>query len=78
MDLRKLRFLPLALVLHTVCAGENGPQWLADVQHPLLQYRFQCAKGAETVLSAAPCCETDRSRCRDYNCASPGAYFSEI
>jgi hypothetical protein len=50
MEMRKLRFLPLALLLHSVCAGENGPQWFSDAQHPLLQFRFQCAKGAETVL----------------------------
>lgn len=50
MDRRKLRFLPLALLLPTVCAGETSPQWLSDAQHPSLQYRFQCGKGAETVV----------------------------
>jgi hypothetical protein len=50
MDIRKLRLLPLAVLLPAVCAGGNGPQWLSDAQHPLLEYRFQCGKGAETVL----------------------------
>ena len=50
MDIRKLRLLPLALLLNAVCAGENGPQWQTDAQHPLLEYRFQCGKGAETVF----------------------------
>lgn len=49
MDMRKLQFVPLALLLHAVCAGESGPQWLSDPQHPSLEYRFQCARGAETI-----------------------------
>ena len=50
MDNRKLRFLPLAVLLPAVCAGGNGPQWQSDAQHPLLEYRFQCGRGADTVL----------------------------
>jgi len=66
MDLRKFRFLPLALLLQAAGAGENTPQWQSDAQHPLLQYRFQCAKGAETVYwrSAYPGAVTLKARMR--------------
>jgi hypothetical protein len=50
MDIRKLRLLPLALLLHAVCAGESTPQWLSDSQHPSLEYRFHCGRGAETIF----------------------------
>jgi hypothetical protein len=66
MDIQKLRFLPLALLLHAACAGENGPQWQSDAQHPLLEYRFQCGKGAETVFwrSGYPGAVTLKARMR--------------
>jgi hypothetical protein len=66
MNTRKLRFVPLALLFAAACAGENGPQWLSDSQHPLLEYRFQCGKGAESVLwrSGYPGAVTLKARVR--------------
>lgn len=66
MNTRKLRFLPFALLFAAACAGENGPQWLSDAQHPLLEHRFQCVKGAETVLwrSGYPGAVTLKARVR--------------
>lgn len=71
MDIRKLRFLPLALLLPALCAGGNDPQWLSDAQHPLLQYRFRCSRGTETLLwrSGYPGAVTLKARVRssDYD-----------
>ncbi len=46
----KFKFLLLALLLPAAYAGENSAPWQSDAQHPLLQYRFECRQGAETVL----------------------------
>jgi hypothetical protein len=50
MNLPNLRFLPLILLVPAAFAGEISASWLADAQHPLLQYRFECNKGTETVF----------------------------
>jgi hypothetical protein len=59
----------MALLLHAVCTGENGPQWLSDAQHPSLQYRFQCGRGAETLLwrSGYPGAVTVKARVRSFS-----------
>jgi hypothetical protein len=71
MDIRKLRLLPLALLLPAVCAGDSGSQWLSESQHPSLEYRFQCKSGAETVFwrSGYPGAVTLKARVRssDYD-----------
>jgi len=71
MNIRKLRLLPLALLLHAVCAGESGPRWLPDAQHPSLEYRFHCGKGAESIFwrSGYPGAVTLKARVRssDYD-----------
>jgi hypothetical protein len=50
MNLAKLRLLPFALLFAAECARGDSPSWQSDPQHPLLQYRFECRNGAETVL----------------------------
>ncbi len=50
MNLTKLRWLPLALLCAVESARGDSPSWQSDAQHPLLQYRFECRNGAETVL----------------------------
>ncbi len=50
MNLTKFRLLPFALLFAAACARGDSPSWQADAQHPLLQYRFECRNGAETVL----------------------------
>ena len=50
MNLTKLRWLAFPLLLAGVRASGDTTAWQADPQHPLLQYRFECRQGAETVL----------------------------
>jgi hypothetical protein len=50
MKLRTLIFLPPVLFLSAAWAGENDPGWRSDPQHPLLEYRFVCSRGAETGI----------------------------
>ncbi len=50
MNLTKLRFLAFPLLLAGVRASGDTTPWMADAQHPLLQYRFDCKQGTETVL----------------------------
>ena len=50
MNLTKLKFLAFPLLLAGVRASGDTTPWMADAQHPLLQYRFDCKQGTETVL----------------------------
>lgn len=50
LNFMKLRWPAFPLLFAAVCAGGDSPAWQADAQHPLLQYRFECRNGAETVL----------------------------
>ena len=43
-------FLSALLFVHAARAEERGPGWFSDPQHPSLQYRFVCMKGAQRVI----------------------------
>ena len=50
MKFRILGFVPALLFIHSAWAEVKGPAWLSDPQHPLLQYRFNCVRGSETLV----------------------------